>query len=134
MKLMFVEDAENQEDFDLSLFLTLMNNEVERLEKLPKCDNIIQLVEYNWKGVMTNSKGQEKDVLYCVLDLATGGDLFDYIFTVGRGLPEPIARYYFHKLIDAIQFLHNNNVVHRDLKLENLLLDTDFHLKIADFG
>lgn len=69
-----------------------------------------------------------------MLDLATGGDLFDYIFTVGKGLPEKIARYYFHKLIDAIQFLHENNVVHRDLKLENLLLDNDFHLKIADFG
>jgi serine/threonine protein kinase len=134
MKLMFVEDAEDQEDFDLSLFLTLMNNEVERLEKLPKHDSIISLVEYNWKGVLTNKKGQEKEVLYCVLDLATGGDLFDYIFTVGRGLPEKIARYYFHKLIDAIQFLHENNVVHRDLKLENLLLDSDYELKMADFG
>ncbi len=134
MKLMFVEDAEDQEDFDLSLFLTLMNNEVERLEKLPAHGSIISLVEYDWKGVLKTSKGQEKDVLYCVLDLATGGDLFDYIFTVGRGLPEDIARYYFHKLIDAIQFLHENNVVHRDLKLENLLLDNDYNLKIADFG
>jgi serine/threonine protein kinase len=134
MKLMYVEDAEDQEDFDLSLFLTLMNNEVERLEKLPAHENIISLVEYNWKGILKTSKGAEKEVLYCVLDLATGGDLFDYIFTVGRGLPENIARFYFHKLIDSIQFLHENNVVHRDLKLENLLLDSDFILKIADFG
>lgn len=134
MKLMFVEDAEDQEDFDLSLFLTLMNNEVERLERLPRHPNIISLVEYDWKGVLQTSKGQEKEVLYCVLDLATGGDLFDYIFTVGRGLPESIARYYFHKLVDAIQFLHENNVVHRDLKLENLLLDSHYNLKIADFG
>lgn len=131
---MYVEDAEDQEDFDLSLFLTLMNNEVERLEKLPRHDSIISLVEYNWKGILTTSKGHEKEVLYWVLDLATGGDLFDYIFTVGRGLPENIARYYFHKLIDAIQFLHESNVVHRDLKLENLLLDKDFNLKVADFG
>ena len=131
---MFVEDAEDQEDFDLSLFLTLMNNEVERLEKLPFCENIVSLIEYNWKGVMKKGNGSEKEVLYCVLDLATGGDLFDYIFTVGRGFPEKIARFYFHKLIDAIQFLHENNVVHRDLKLENLLLDNEFRLKIADFG
>jgi len=64
MKLMFVEDAEDQEDFDLSLFLTLMNNEVERLEKLPVHLNIITLVEYNWKGVLTTSKGIEKEILY----------------------------------------------------------------------
>jgi serine/threonine protein kinase len=134
MKLMFAEDAEGQDDFDLSLFLTLMNNEVERLENIPKHENVITLVEYNWNGILVSRKGDKKDVLYCVLDLATGGDLFDYIFTVGRGLPENIARYYFHKLIDAIQYLHENNVVHRDLKLENLLLDCDFNLKVADFG
>lgn len=63
MKIMYVEDAENQEDFDISLFLTLMNNEVERLEKLPKHDNIIQLIEYNWKGIM-KSGHKEKEVLY----------------------------------------------------------------------
>jgi serine/threonine protein kinase len=58
-----------------------------------------------------------------VLELAEGGDLFDYIFTVGKGFPEKIARFYFKKLIDALEFLHAKNVVHRDLKLENLLLN-----------
>lgn len=107
MKIMYKEDAEEQEDFNLSLFLTLMNNEVERLEKLPKHDNIIQLIEYDWKGVMTKSKGSSKEVLYCVIELAPGGDLFDYIFTVDRGFPENIARYYFTKLIDSIEFMHD---------------------------
>lgn len=69
-----------------------------------------------------------------VLELAEGGDLFDYIFTVGKGFPEKIARFYFKKLIDALEFLHAKNVVHWDLKLENLLLNDQFDLKIADFG
>jgi len=50
--------------------------------------------------------------LYVVLELAEGGDLFDYIFTVGKGFPEKIARFYFKKLIDALEFLHAKNVVH----------------------
>jgi serine/threonine protein kinase len=69
-----------------------------------------------------------------VLELAYGGDFFDYVITPGEKLTEPIARYYFHKLVASIEFLHGNNVVHRDLKLENMLLNTSFHLKIADFG
>ena len=73
-------------------------------------------------------------ILNVVLELAKGGDLFNYIFAINKGFPEPIARYYFHQLIDAIEFMHNNNVVHRDLKLENLLLDENYQLKIADFG
>lgn len=111
-----------------------MNNEISRLQALPSHPNIIQLIEYNWNGIAKKSNGSEKDVLFVVLDLAEGGDLFDYVFTVGRGFSEPIARFYFRKLIEALEFMHENNVVHRDLKLENLLLDHKFDLKIADFG
>ena len=89
------EDAENQDEFDLSLFLTLMNNEVGKLKDLPAHPNIINLIEYNWEGIQTKDNGHEWEVLYVVLELAEGGDLFDYIFTVGAGFSEPIARYYF---------------------------------------
>jgi len=131
---MYTEDAEDQEDFDLRLFLVLMGNEVQKLKKLPTHPNIIQLIDYDWESKLIQSSGAQKDVLTVVLELATGGDLFNYIFALNRGFSEPIARYYFKQLIDAIEFLHTNNVVHRDLKLENLLLDDNYDLKIADFG
>ena len=134
MKLMYIDDAKDQEDFDLRLFLILMSNEVQRLEKLPKHSNVIQLIDYNWEAKLVQKSGVEKEVLTVVLELAKGGDLFNYIFAVNKGFSEPIARYYFIQLINAIEFMHSNNVVHRDLKLENLLLDENFNLKIADFG
>ena len=134
IKIMNKEDAEDQEDFDLSLFLTLMNNEVGRLKDLPPHENVIQLIDYNWEGVQVKKPGVERDVLYVVLELAEGGDLFDYVFTYGQGFSEKIARFYFAKLIDALDFMHANNVVHRDLKLETLLLSEKGDLKIADFG
>lgn len=45
-----------------------------------------------------------------------------------------MARTYFHQLIDAIEFMHDCAVAHLDIKAENLLLDEDYSLKIADFG
>lgn len=92
------------------------------------------MIDFEWDGIQTSSSGSQKQILYVVLELAEGGDLFDYIFTVGKGFPEKIARFYFKKLIDALEFLHAKNVVHWDLKLENLLLNDQFDLKIADFG
>lgn len=60
MKIMYVEDAEEQEDFDIRLFLVLMNNEVERLAKLPKHDNIIQLIDYNWEAELEAHSSSHK--------------------------------------------------------------------------
>ena len=134
MKIMYTEDAKDQDDFDLRLFLVLMGNEVQKLKKLPKHQNIIELIDYDWEAKLVQKSGTEKDVLTVVLELASGGDLFNYVFALNRGFSEPVARYYFKQLIDAVEFMHTNNVVHRDLKLENLLLDDNFNLKIADFG
>lgn len=79
------------------------------------------------------------DVLYSpkrvfmVMELARGGELFDYIVKNGR-LTEDVARKYFHQLIDAIHYCHHRGVYHRDLKPENLLLSETGELKITDFG
>ncbi|KAL1204331.1 CBL-interacting serine/threonine-protein kinase 17 [Cardamine amara subsp. amara] len=74
-----------------------------------------------------------KTKIYMVLECVTGGDLFDRIVSKGK-LPETEGRKLFQQLIDGISYCHNKGVFHRDLKLENLLLDAKGHIKITDFG
>lgn len=68
-----------------------------------------------------------------MLEYAAGGELFEYVANSGR-FSEEVARAYFHQLINGLEYMHNNNISHRDLKPENLLFDSEFNLKIADFG
>ena len=62
-----------------------------------------------------------------------GGELFDYIVEKGR-LTEDDARRFFQQIISGVEYCHRNMVVLRDLKPENLLLDSRHNVKIADFG
>ncbi|GLE11257.1 hypothetical protein PINS_up023611 [Pythium insidiosum] len=68
-----------------------------------------------------------------VTDYACNGDLFDLIAETGP-LPERVAKFYFHQLMQGVSACHRSGVVHRDIKPENLLLDERFNLKICDFG
>jgi serine/threonine protein kinase len=51
-----------------------------------------------------------------------------------KKMSEDMAREKFWQIISAVDYLHKNNLCHRDLKAENLLLDTNYDIKIADFG
>ncbi|EDO33625.1 predicted protein [Nematostella vectensis] len=71
--------------------------------------------------------------IYIILDLADNGDLLEYIRSNGA-IPENEARLFYHQLVDAVEYLHNKGVVHRDLKCENILLNRDNRILISDFG
>ena len=66
-------------------------------------------------------------------ELAENRDLFRYIENFGS-LPEPVMKSYVIQLLKAVNAMHRVGVCHRDLKLENLVLDSNFNLKITDFG
>ncbi|XP_053544765.1 MAP/microtubule affinity-regulating kinase 4 isoform X3 [Bombina bombina] len=61
------------------------------------------------------------------------GEVFDYLVSHGR-MKEKEARAKFRQIVSAVHYCHQKNIVHRDLKAENLLLDSDANIKIADFG
>ncbi|CAH2054189.1 unnamed protein product [Thlaspi arvense] len=76
---------------------------------------------------------QDTFSLYMALESCEGGELFDQITRKGR-LSEDEARFYSAEVVDALEYIHNMGLIHRDIKPENLLLTSDGHIKIADFG
>lgn len=71
--------------------------------------------------------------LYLILEYVQGGELFDYLCSEGRR-PTHEALDYFQQIICAVNYCHQFNIAHRDLKLENILIDQNSNIKVADFG
>lgn len=75
----------------------------------------------------------DADNIYIVLEYCKSGNLGEYLKRNSR-LTEGEAVIYFLQTAFAVEYLHTNNIMHRDLKLENLLLDSKGNLKLSDFG
>ncbi|QPG72952.1 hypothetical protein FOA43_000256 [Brettanomyces nanus] len=99
-----------------------IHREINALKRL-RHPNIVRLVE-----VLQNDK-----YIGIVLEYASGGELFDYILE-HRYLKESMACRLFAQLVSGVDYMHSKGLVHRDLKLENLLLDKHKNIIISDFG
>lgn len=106
------------EDF-LSKFLP---REIRVLKKIRHA-NVISLIEV----IETNTR------IYIITNIAENGDLLEHIRTKGP-LPEPQVKRMFRQLIEGIKYCHSFDIVHRDLKCENVLLDANYSIIISDFG
>ncbi|KAA3673426.1 uncharacterized protein DEA37_0005271 [Paragonimus westermani] len=101
-------------------------NKVSReLEAMKRCQHphIVRLYH-----IMENESN-----IFMVTEYASRGEVFDHI-SKSRAFSEKEARELFWQIVCAIDFCHNSGVVHRDLKAENLLLDEELKIKVADFG
>lgn len=76
---------------------------------------------------------QDENYLFMIMEYVCGGELFSHLRRVGK-FPNDVAKFYAAEIILAMEYLHSKNIVYRDLKPENVLLDNEGHVKITDFG
>ena len=76
---------------------------------------------------------QTDNKLFFILDFLNGGDLYTHITTTGK-FKESRARFYTAEIILALDHLHKNGIVYRDLKPQNIIIDCEGHVKLTDFG
>jgi len=76
---------------------------------------------------------EDKNFVYLVLELCRNGELRSYLKSTGK-LVDKEARSFMKQIVEGVIYLHKQGIMHRDLKLANLLLDDNFNVKIADFG
>ncbi|XP_028996608.1 serine/threonine-protein kinase MRCK beta isoform X2 [Betta splendens] len=77
---------------------------------------------------------QDDNYLYLVMDYYVGGDLLTLLSKFEDRLPEDMAKFYVAEMVLAIHSIHQQHYIHRDIKPDNVLLDVNGHIRLADFG
>ena len=109
--------------------------EIQMLEKVSSLHNpyIVNLIEFGEGPIKVESR-PSINRQYFVLDYASKGEIFDYIYCFQKGLKERNAKLVFRKILKGVQACHKAGICHRDLKMQNILVDDLFNPKICDFG
>ena len=101
----------------------IIYNEINIHSKLDH-ENIIKLYNVH----------EDKDTIYIIMEYAEHGNLFELIKKEKNGFSEYKAFEYFIQVVNAVYYLHNNNIIHRDIKPENILIGDNNKIKLCDFG
>ena len=132
-KVYYAKDNKN----GISVAIKVSNDEsftntfIKETEYMSNCSDpkILKNVSVLKKGLI-----DKKERIYYAMELAEEGTLHDYISCIEKPFPEFVVRFYVKQILDALEVVHNKGYSHNDLKLENLLLDKDFNIKLTDFG
>lgn len=96
--------------------------------------NIVKPLKYQESAVLLRLKGKSPaEVPFLALELVPNGEVYDLVSSRGA-LTQEVVLYLFTQMMETISYIHSRGYSHGDIKLENLLLDGDFNLKIIDFA
>ncbi|KAF9993362.1 hypothetical protein BGZ65_011122 [Modicella reniformis] len=113
----------------------LKKTEVVRLKQVEHINSEKQILSQVHFPFIVNlfTTFQDDRNLYMLLEYVIGGELFSHLRKAGR-FTNDMTRFYAAEIVLAIEYLHSRDIIYRDLKPENLLLDSTGHVKITDFG
>ena len=125
----YVAKTHNNEDYkyliekEIKIFQHLLNKQRHY---------IVDFIE-DGEGNLIKKNLEEEQKKYIILEYCSKGTLFDYCNLLGKGFKKDFAKLIFYKILKRIEFIHGNEIVHLDIKLENILLDEQYNLKISNF-
>lgn len=122
----------NDRKFAQKFAMKMLNQEHNLLQQLSDHPNIIKSLSLATNGFVVHN-GEAESIMYNVLEHATNGSLADYIRCCGQ-IEETLVSFFMLQLSHAVEYVHSKGVAHLDIKLENILLDDYFNVKLADFG
>ena len=107
---------------DISDHKSVFCSEVTILKRLEH-EGIVTLKESGSDGIFVHTNGNVKDGICYIVTEYVEHNLFDFCKTMG-GMGEEAGKFFLHQIINVLEYIHNKEIAHRDIKLENILLDS----------
>jgi serum/glucocorticoid-regulated kinase 2 len=130
-----VSQVKYKEDNNIFALKTLKKNKLKEAKQIQHTKTERKILEFvNHPFIVSLKFAFQSDTkLYLVMDYYNGGELF-YHLRKNKRFNEEQAKFYLAQIILAIEFLHKNKVIYRDIKPENIILDNKGYIKLTDFG
>uniref|UniRef100_A0A8C1T6G2 Protein kinase C n=1 Tax=Cyprinus carpio TaxID=7962 RepID=A0A8C1T6G2_CYPCA len=132
-KVLLVRLKKNEQIYAMKVVKKELVHDDEDIDWVQTEKHVFEQASTNPFLVGLHSCFQTESRLFLVIEYVNGGDLMFHMQRQ-RKLPEEHARFYAAEICIALNFLHEKGIIYRDLKLDNVLLDQDGHIKITDYG